>query len=237
MPPSRAALGEFLGHEFERPELLDEALTHPSAVKGGRRSGRGPRDYERLEFLGDRVLGLVVAEDLLSRFGGAAAGRLAPRYNVLVQRETLAGVAREIGLGACLNLAESERGAGGADKPAILADACEAVIGALYLDGGLEAAGRFIHRYWDERAEALVQAPKDAKTRLQEWAHSVGLEPPAYSLVTREGAPHEPTFTIAASVPGYSARQGRGASKREAEQAAAAALLADIEGRAPSASG
>ena len=232
MSPSRAGLGGLLGHEFERTALLDEALTHPSAVGGGRSAPR-PRDYERLEFLGDRVLGLVVADRLLARFGDADAGQLAHRYNALVRRETLADVAREIDLGAYLDLGKSERDGGGADRPALLANACEAVIGALYLDGGLGAAARFIHRYWDDRVDALVQAPKDAKTRLQEWAHAAGLEPLAYALVAREGADHDPTFTIEVSVPGVPARRGRGGSKREAEQAAAAALLAEIERRGP----
>ena len=136
-------------------------------------------------------------------------------------------------LGAYLDLGKSERDGGGADRPALLANACEAIIGALYLDGGLSAAARFIHRYWDDRVDALVQAPKDAKTRLQEWAHAASLEPPAYTLVAREGADHDPTFTIEASVPGLSARRGRGGSKREAEQAAAAALLAGIEHHEP----
>ena len=229
MPPSRTGLGRLLGHEFKRTKLLDEALTHPSAVKGGRRSGRRRRDYERLEFLGDRVLGLVVADELLARFEDADAGQLAHRYNALVRRETLVDVAREMNLGAYLDLAKGERDAGGADKPAILANACEAIIGALYLDGGLEAAAQFIHRYWDDKADALVRAPKDAKTQLQEWAHSMGLEPPTYNLVTREGAAHDPTFTIEASVQGHSVRWGRGGSKRDAEQVAAAALLAEIE--------
>ena len=233
MSPSRAELGGLLGHEFERTGLLDEALTHPSAAGGGRRSARRPRDYERLEFLGDRVLGLVIAERLLARFDNADAGQLAYRYNALVRRETLAGVARDMNLGAYLDLGKSERDGGGADRPALLANACEAIIGALYLDGGLGAAARFIHRYWDDRVDALVQAPKDAKTRLQEWAHAASLEPPAYTLVTREGADHDPTFTIEAFVPGLSARRGRGGSKREAEQAAAAALLAGIERHEP----
>ena len=191
-------LFEVLGHEFKRTELLDEALTHPSAVKGGRRASARRSDYERLEFLGDRVLGLVVADDLLARFEDADAGQLARRYNALVRRETLANVARAINLGPHLHLAKSERVAGGAQKPAILANTCEAIIGALFLDGGLCAASRFIHRYWDERADALVRAPKDAKTQLQEWAHSMGMVPPTYSLIAREGAPHDPVFTIEA---------------------------------------
>ena len=230
MPQRRTELQKILGHVFERSELLDEALTHPSAVKGGRRARARHSDYERLEFLGDRVLGLVIADDLLARFEDADAGHLARRYNALVRRETLTDVAREIDLGAHLNLARGERGAGGADKPAILANACEALIGALFLDGGLNAASQFIHRYWDSKTIALIRAPTDAKTKLQELAHSKGMDPPAYNLVSQEGAAHDPTFTIEAAVNGYAAAQGRGNSKRVAEQEAAAALLAEIDG-------
>ena len=227
----RTELHKFLGHVFERNELLNEALTHPSAVKGGRRASARHSDYERLEFLGDRVLGLVIADDLLARFEDADAGQLARRYNALVRRETLVDVAREIDLGAHLNLAKGERGAGGADKPAILANACEALIGALFLDGGLNVASQFIHRYWDSKTIALVRAPLDAKTKLQEWAHSKGMNSPTYKLINQEGAAHDPTFTIEAAVNGYAAAQGRGSSKRIAEQEAAAALLAEIDGR------
>lgn len=230
MSQRRTELHEILGYVFERNELLDEALTHPSAVKGGRRASARHSDYERLEFLGDRVLGLVIADDLLARFEDADAGQLARRYNALVRRETLADVAREIDLGAYVNLARGERGAGGADKPAILANACEALIGALFIDGGLDAAAQFIHRYWDSKTVALVRAPMDAKTKLQEWAHAKGMNAPAYNLLAQEGAAHDPTFTIEAAVPGYAAAQGRGSSKRIAEQEAAAALLAEIDG-------
>ena len=228
----RSELCEALGHKFNHLELLEEALTHPSAVKSGPRAKISRRDYERLEFLGDRVLGLVVADDLLARFEDADAGQLARRYNALVRRETLADVALAIGLGPYLHLAKGERVAGGAGKPAILANTCEAVIGALFLDGGLPAASRFIHQYWDERADALVRAPMDPKTELQELAHAMGMMAPTYSLIEREGAAHDPTFTIEAAVDGHPTAQGRGGSKRVAEQAAAAALLVEIESRA-----
>ncbi|MBH63281.1 MAG: ribonuclease III [Alphaproteobacteria bacterium] len=230
MSSSHEDLYRKLRYEFDRSELLDEALTHPSAVKGGRRAVTSGGDYERLEFLGDRVLGLVVAHDLLARFEDADAGQLARRYNALVRRETLADVAREIDLGRHLVLARSERGAGGANKPAILANACEALIGALFMDGGLEPAARFIHHYWDAKADALVRAPKDSKTELQEWAHSVGKEPPNYVLVDQEGAAHNPVFTMRAEVDGYAPAEGSGTSKRVAEQAAAAAFLAQVSG-------
>ena len=220
-----------LEYEFDQFELLDEALTHPSAVKRGRCSGQSREDYERLEFLGDRVLGLVVAADLLNRFKDADAGQLAMRYNVLVCREALVDVAREIGLGQHLVMARSERDVGGAEKPAILANACEALIGALFLDGGLEPASRFIHHYWDAKAGALVRAPKDSKTQLQEWAHSMGKEPPDYVLIDQEGAAHNPVFTMNVVIEGYESAKGRGTSKRVAEQAAAANLLTRLSGK------
>lgn len=238
MPQRRhSKLFQILGHEFARTELLDEALTHPSSVKGGRRASMQRKDYERLEFLGDRVLGLIIAEDLLARFEDADAGQLARRYNALVRRETLAEVARDIDLGPHMRLAKGEREAGGAQKPAILANTCEAVIGALFLDGGLEAASRFIHRNWDQRAEALVRAPTDAKTQLQEWAHARGKPAPSYTLIDREGAAHDPIFTMEVSVEDCGAARGQGSSKRNAEQVAAGMLLEEIEGGTRGASG
>ena len=213
--------------------MLDEALTHPSATtrKSTRKStrrGEG-RDYDRLEFLGDRVLGLVVADLLLKTYPGADAGRLARRYNELVRRETLADIATRIDLGRHMHFARAEREAGGGAKPALLANACEAVIAALYLDGGIEVAGAFIHRYWDNLADGLTTAPKDAKTRLQEWAHACDAPPPVYSEVSRDGPPHDPMFTIEVSVKGIGAAEGRGGAKRNSEQAAAEALLQAIE--------
>ncbi|HJP23627.1 MAG: ribonuclease III [Alphaproteobacteria bacterium] len=228
----RARLSTALGHEFAAPELLDEALTHPSI-----RSGQGSRDYDRLEFLGDRVLGLVIAERLLARFGEADAGHLARRYNDLVRRETLAEVAQEVELGDHLKLARSEVDSGGRDKPAILANACEAVIAALYLDGGLAAAAGFIGRYWEPRMAALTKAPKDAKTRLQEWGHARAHEPPTYVVVEQSGPAHLPQFTIEVTLADYERARGSGSSKRSAEQVAAAALLDVLEGRTAAAPG
>lgn len=223
-----AELEAKLGHAFRDPGLLREALTHPSASEG-RAGDRSPGDYERLEFLGDRVLGLVVAAYLLDTFKEADAGRLARRYNSLVRGETLSAVADEIGLGAHLRLARSERDSGGAKKPAILANACEAVIGALYLDGGLDVAAGFIHRHWDARADQLIRAPMDAKTRLQERAQKDGHPVPEYRLVRQEGEAHEPRFTVEVLAAGIGSGTGEGGSKRAAEQAAAEALLATLE--------
>lgn len=212
-----------LGHTFERPDLLAQALTHPSAVPKRRAAND---DYERLEFLGDRVLGLVIADLLLAHYQEANTGALAVRYNALVRRETLAQVAESIGLGAFLKLSRSEREAGGGSNPTILSDAMEAVLAALFLDGGLPAASRFIRRHWESLAEALTTPPTDAKTRLQEWAHAQAIAPPAYREIARDGPAHRPIFTVEVALEGRAPASGSGRSKREAEQAAAATLLA-----------
>ena len=224
-----AALAERLGHRFARPELLVRALTHPSAAQH-----RGARDdsYERLEFLGDRVLGLIVADLLLARFPDEAEGALAVRHAELVRRETLAEVAGELGLERHLRLARGEEAAGERQNPALLANACEAVIGALYLDGGLDAARGLIESFWTARLESASEPPQDAKTGLQEWAQKRGLALPHYREVGREGPAHEPHFTIEASVAGHEPAQGEGRSKRLAEQAAAERLLARVRDQA-----
>ena len=211
-----------LEHPFARPALLIEALTHPSA---GAASAEPMADFERLEFLGDRVLGLVVARHLMERFPKASAGELALRYNALVRREACTRVAIALGLGNHLRMARGERATGGATKPAILADACEAVIGAIYVDGGLDAARHFVERYWTPLLEEQAGIDKDPKTMLQEWAHRKKVGPPAYRMLASEGPPHAPTFLVEAVVSGIGSSSGRGTSKRTAEQEAAAALL------------
>ena len=218
---------EHLGHGFARPELLTRALTHPSAAT--RRDGIDD-SYERLEFLGDRVLGLIVADLLMARFPREAEGALALRHAELVRRETLAEVAREIGLDDYLRLAKGEEAAGERQNPALLANACEAVIGALYLDGGLPVAWAFVERLWAARLEADVRPPQDAKTALQEWAQARALGLPKYREVGREGPAHEPYFTLEVAVEGQEPARGEGRSKRLAEQAAAARLLARLRG-------
>ena len=224
-----AALAERLGHRFARPELLVRALTHPSAAQH-----RGARDdsYERLEFLGDRVLGLIVADLLLARFPDEAEGALAVRHAELVRRETLAEVAGELGLERHLRLAKGEEAAGERQNPALLANACEAVIGALYLDGGLGAARGLIESLWTARLESASEPPQDAKTGLQEWAQKRGLALPHYREVGREGPAHEPHFTIEVGVAGHQPARGEGRSKRLAEQAAAERLLARVKDQA-----
>ena len=226
-PRDSIGLAERLGHGFARPELLARALTHPSAAL--RRDGIDD-SYERLEFLGDRVLGLIVADLLMARFPREAEGALALRHAELVRRETLAEVAGEIGLEDYLRLAKGEEAAGERQNPALLANACEAVIGALYLDGGLAVAWAFVERLWAARLEADARPPQDAKTALQEWAQARALGLPKYREVGRKGPAHEPYFTLEVEVGGQQPARGEGRSKRLAEQAAAARLLARLQG-------
>jgi len=225
-------LMQVLGHGFSDPEMLRVALTHPSALT--RRTGKtGPRqkggqDNQRLEFLGDRVLGLVVAEMLYRTFGKEDEGAMAKRLAALVRQEGLAHVARSIDLGRHLILSRGEADGGGRDNAATLADACEAIIGAIYLDAGLEAARTFVERHWAELIAADVAPPQDAKTALQEWAQAEGLPLPIYQVVESSGPPHDPTFTVEVRVSGKRAAQASGKSKRAAEQAAAASLMAEL---------
>ena len=217
--PNLSKLAVRLDHQFARPELLDQALTHPSASSATR------PDNQRLEFLGDRVLGLVVAEALMAAFPDAPEGELAPRFNALVRRETLAEVAEEIDLGPFLRLGRSESISGGRRKAAILADAMEAVIAALYMDGGVDAAAGFIRRHWKDRVATADATPTDPKTAAQEWAQARGMAPPTYRLVNRAGPDHSPVFLIEATLENGATARGEAGSKKVAEQAAAKTLL------------
>lgn len=220
-PPD--ALAEILGHAFRRRELLQEALIHPSLDPSDR--GRARFGYERLEFLGDRVLGLVIAEWLIERFPKEPEGELAKRFTVLVQKETLSDVAAGLGLGRYVQMSPGEADSGGRDNSGILADVCEAVIAALYLDGGLEPARRFVRAEWADRIESVARPPQDPKTALQEWAQGRGLPTPCYDVVEQSGPDHKPRFHIAARVPPLDEEVGQGSSKRAAEQEAARRLL------------
>ncbi len=211
-----------LGHRFAQPELLEEALTHPSAGRG--RAG-ARRNYERMEFVGDRVLALVMAHLLYDRYPREMEGDLARRHAELVRRDTLAGVAAEMGLADYIIMSKGEAAAGGRDNPAIRADCCEAVIAALFFDGGLAAAERFIRERWAAPVEETARPPKDAKTALQEWAQARGLPLPDYRTVAAEGLDHRPVFSVEVRVEGLPPAAGRGASKRAAEQAAAETLF------------
>jgi len=219
-------LEQRLGRAFSDPKLLERALTHAS-VGGG--SGK-VRDNEVLEFIGDRVIGLLAAERLAELHPQAPEGELAPRLNALVCRQACAGVARRMGLGPALRLSGSETKTGGRDKDSILAGACEAVMAAIYQDGGLEAARAVFLDLWSETIDALPGSPRDAKTALQEWAQGQGKPLPAYSVTSRSGPDHAPTFTVAVEVQGLAPAEAQGRSRQEAEKAAAAELL-QREGR------
>ncbi|MCH2248509.1 MAG: ribonuclease III [Cognatishimia sp.] len=213
------ALENRLGHRFGDPALLVRAVTH-SSMSSPTRS-----DNQRLEFLGDRVLGLVMAEALLGADKAATEGQLAPRFNALVRKETCAEVAREIDLGAGLKLGRSEMLSGGRRKQALLGDAMEAVIAAVYVDGGFEAAKELILRLWGDRVTRVEADARDAKTSLQEWAQARGLQPPKYETVSRSGPDHAPVFTISATLENGESDLATAGSKRLAEQAAAKVLL------------
>ena len=212
-----------LGHAFRDPALLVRALTHSSL------SSETRADNQRLEFLGDRVLGLVMAEALLEADAGAAEGTLAPRFNALVRKETCAEIAAGIGLGEVLKLGRSEMLTGGRRKAALLGDAMEAVIAAVYLDGGFANARALVLRLWGDRIARVEADARDAKTALQEWAQARGMPPPAYREIARSGPDHAPQFTIRAELENGGSAEARAGSKRAAEQAAAAALLSQVE--------
>jgi ribonuclease III len=225
----RAELEAAVGYVFQHPIHLEEALTHASSLqraRGGR--GRVARSYQRLEFLGDRVLGLVVAHLLIDRFPDDNEGTLTRRHSTLVRKESLADVAGRLGLGAWLRVAPSEIGSAGGLRPTLLADSCEALIGAIYLDGGLLAARAFIERYWQPLIESVHSAPRDAKTQLQEWAMARGLATPAYRIVETSGPAHAMTFTVEVSLPDQAAVTATGATKRGAESHAADLMLQQI---------
>lgn len=219
-----------LDHAFRRPQLLDEALTHRSAAPAPRSSRgqrRGTGSNERLEFIGDRVLSLVVAEWLIERFPHEQEGELARRHAHLVSRPTLAAIAEANGLSAALALAPNELRSGVGLLANVLADAMEALLGALYLDAGLPAAQTYIRRAWSPAMDAQLLPPKDPKTRLQEWLMARSLALPEYVVRSSTGPSHLPRFVIEVSGAGESGT-GEAGSKREAERLAAADLLARL---------
>ena len=221
-PNKHEKLQARLGYRFADPDLLDRALTHSSALSPAKRI---ERSYQRLEFLGDRVLGLVVADMLYRRLPKANEGELSRSLNTLVRKETCAIIARRLDLGAEMNLGTSEARTGGAEKEAILGDVAEAVIGAIYCDGGLGKAYEFVERlFGDQLAEGNADRA-DAKTTLQEWAQARGLEPPTYTQTERTGPDHAPEFTIAVAVGTFPSLSATGPSKKIAEHKAAEAFL------------
>ncbi len=211
---------ERTGIGFADTALLIQALTHSDDARG-----RGARDYERLEFVGDRVLGLVIAEELFRRYPDEGEGLLARRLNRLVCREACAEVARSLRLHELMITAKTAERRQVQASRKVLADLCEALIAAIYLDQGLEVARNFIISRWEPLFERHRQPPRDAKSALQEWAAARGLPPPRYEEVRRSGPDHAPLFTISVAVHGLGEAQGQGAGKRAAEQAAAASLL------------
>ena len=212
-----------IGHQFREPDLLVRAVTHASI------SSMTRPDNQRLEFLGDRVLGLAMAAALLRADGAASEGQLAPRYNALVRKETCADVAREIGLGDVLKLGRSEMMSGGRRKDALLGDALEAVIAAVYMDAGFEAAQAVVLGLWGDRITGVEADSRDAKTALQEWAQARGLPPPVYIEQGRTGPDHQPVFTVEVRLENGAVEHAAAGTKRQAEQAAAKALLARME--------
>jgi ribonuclease-3 len=219
---SATALEERMGYRFKDGALLDCALTHISGLKGARnRAG----SYQRLEFLGDHVLGLVISDMLYRSYPKADEGELSRRLADLVRKETCAEIARTIDLGPAIRVGASEANAGARSRLAILADVCEAVIGAAYLDGGYKAAEELVERLWQARMQATAQPLRDPKTVLQEWAQARGLPTPAYREIARSGPDHDPEFRVAVQLPAFAPAEGLGRSKRAAEQAAASAML------------
>ena len=223
LPRQLNELAETIGYEFASDSFLKRALTHSSFVDP--QTSDRPQSFERLEFLGDRVLGLVIAEMLYERFPGSDEGGLATRYNLLVRKDTCAQIANDIELGAYLRMSSGEAEAGGRHKKAILGNACESLIAAIYMDSGLEAARAFIQRYWAKYLDQVAHPPQDAKTALQEWAQAMGLPPPRYRVEDKQGPDHAPRFTISVEVEGFETEQAEGGSKRLAEQSAAKQVL------------
>lgn len=215
-------LEQRIGYTFKSRQLLEQALTHSSA-RSGRQSAR---DNERLEFIGDRVLGLAVAELVNELDATAREGVLARRYNMLVNGRACARVARSIGLGNRLILAPGEVESGGRDKETILADALEAMLAAIYLEAGFDTARRIIRELWKSEVSRLPESAVDPKSALQEWAQARGLKLPRYVAVGRSGPDHAPKFQCEVRIDGLDPARGSGATKRDAEQAAATALLA-----------
>jgi ribonuclease-3 len=215
-----------LGHAFQRPVLLAEALTHRSAAQG---KGRQRASNERLEFVGDRVLGLIMAEWLAERFPLEQEGELGRRLAYLVSQPVLAAVADTVGLAAALSVSPGEAKAGVAKRATVLADALEATLGALYMDGGLGVARDFVRRAWNEAMVVQADPPKDAKTALQEWAQKRGLELPFYEITGRSGPPHAPEFIVTVTM-GANDACGTAGNRRAAEQLAAEALLHRVAG-------
>ncbi|WP_246586872.1 ribonuclease III [Stakelama flava] len=213
-------ISETFGHTPDDIEPYARALTHGSQTAA---------NYERLEFLGDRVLGLIIAGWLYERFANEAEGALSKRLNALVAGTVCADVAREIGVAPYLRLGKQAREDGAAQSDNVLGDVMEALLGALYLDAGLDAARAFVRRAWGERIDSQTKAPQHPKSALQEWAAAHNRRPPEYLVIDRSGPQHAPRFTVKVTIGKLAEATGEGASKQEAETAAARALLAAVK--------
>ncbi|GFZ87015.1 ribonuclease 3 [Rickettsiales bacterium] len=221
-------LSEVIGYNFQNINILKEALTHPSC-KSEDQTGE-LRDYQRLEFLGDSVLSLISAEILLNAFPDSSEGNLAKRQVALVCGDTLVKVAKKIGLGNFMIMTESEAANGGRESANNLENVLEALIGAIYVDGGMEAAKSFVRKYWQQQALGMKVAPREPKTSLQELLQELGKALPEYRLIERAGPPHAPIFTIEIFVDGVRGFRAQGRSKKLAERKAAALMLEYLEG-------
>lgn len=217
-----AELERRLGHAFQDRALLERALTHSSVGQGA----RAIDDNERLEFLGDRVLGLIVASDLFDRYPNASEGELSGRLHALVSREVCAEIAEDLGVPAALRLAAGETKSGGRQKKTILGDACEALIGAVFLDAGFVRAREVFSPLWAGKMTGMAPlAALNPKSCLQEWAAGAGRAPPIYAVVDREGPDHAPRFTVEVKLAGFDPARAEGGSRQDAEKAAARSLL------------
>jgi len=224
------SIEDIIGHDFANKRLLLEALTHPGCAEN---YNNLPFNYQRLEFLGDSVLGLVIAEMLFKLYKDENEGSLAKRHAALVRSESLASVARNLGIAEYIRMsAGGRKGGNKRDNNSNLEDVCEALMGALYLDGGFEVARNFILKHWENLAKSMGEPPKDAKTSLQEWAQGRGLKLPVYTVIEVSGSSHAPEFTVEASVESGGRAVAKAAAKRQAEQLAAKALLQRLEKQA-----
>lgn len=223
MPSNPDDLQDILGHTFIDGALLEQALRHASTTENRTQSN------ERLEFLGDRVLGLVMAEVLFAQFPHEEEGELARRFAGLTSRDAVARVADEVGLQGYVHTQSVDEETKARSHASVAADTMEAILGALYLDAGIDVAAAFIQKRWAPLIDEDLKPPKDAKTALQEWAQARGLGLPSYEIASRSGPDHAPTFVIRAEIQGYTAHTGEGSSRRGAEQEAAAKLLAELE--------
>ncbi len=223
-PAARQACEAVIGYRFKDPALLDRAMTHRSAVP----NGHPEWSNERLEFLGDRVLGLIIARFLIERFPKDREGALAPRLNALVSRDACAQIGAALGLEEFLIVDRAERAAGAASRPSLLSNATEALLGAIYLDGELRAASKFIQQHWKNALQNADEVQRDPKSVLQEWVQGRSGSTPIYELVEQAGPDHAPTFKVSVRIDGGATQTGEGSSKQDAERAAAAAMLEQV---------